>query len=238
MNNKELAEHVLQMQLQKILELFNNKKRANIVNAIEKIIVICPTPRGESFSMYYCKDKWESLLPIEFVQYKGENKHHSYDQYLQGYLAHPTSDYYIVIEDDYFMDCTYNTVDTDLIKSYRAIFPDNIGYLATWAPVDPKYEQVQAHGPHAAISNGIISRDTFEKIPNLLSSFYSDTTSLPQVIFSRLFQRHGIPIRDFEGVYNMHFWDTVWEKTTNFSEEEMSKSVFLPVQIIPKPKHN
>ena len=226
-SNKDLSEYVLQIQLAQLKNLFDYKNLHDAHNSIEKIIVICPTPRGEVFENYYQKEKWLDILPIEFIPYIGENKHHSYDQWIQGYLHHPTSDYYLLIEDDYYIYPKYVHIDTELMGYYCRSFPDGIGYLATWAPSDPRIEQVKDHGHHAAISNGMISRQTFEKIPNILDTFYRTTSGRwPQVNFSRLFLDHGIQIKDFSGEYDMHYWDGSEVKNYSYA----NKAIFLPIQ--------
>ena len=195
-SNKDVADIVLQEQFNQLFALLKNKQKYSCHCAIVEVIVVCPPVDSENLrTNYYLKDSWkESLdkfgISLRCVDYVGENIHHSYDQWIQGCMnASPDSDYYILIEDDYCLDQRNVNLELDMINLYLKKFPNNIGYLASWAPKkDPN------HGYHAAISNGLISKDTFEKFENPLEDFYGITKSIyPQVNFSLLFLYNRSP---------------------------------------------
>lgn len=224
------SEHVLQIQLEQLYMIFNKKKSQGVQNLIERIVIVCPEPKEKRNHTYYQSEKWiekfkEFNIPINYVDYVGGNRHHSYDQWIQGYMAYPNSDYYIVMEDDYCVDNNNIIFDIDMLRIYKEKFKDNIGYLSSVANY---YKTIW----HAAISNGIISRDAFKKLKEpILDTFYSIKADFPQVMFSILFNNENIPIDDMQEEYVFPFWES-WTKTfVNYTKNTKEKYMFIPVQL-------
>lgn len=228
-NNKELSPHVLQIQLKQLEQFIKHKKKT----LIKEIIVMCPqVPEENQFKNYYLQDHWLTIfsnldITLQFIIYTGNNKYHSYDQWIQG-CNKATGDYFLLIEDDYCLDYTNNTLDIDLITCYHEQFENNIGYLASWAPIDDPY-----HGYHAAISNGLISKETFNTIKNPLCQFYGIKKSIyPQVNFSHLFLINNIEIKDFRDTFKVLFWNSWENRIEDYSLNKDYKHVFIPVQYV------
>ena len=142
--------------------------------------------------------------------------------------ASSSSNYFILSEDDYYLDPNNILLDTDVIEYYNEVFSNNIGYLATM--VDSKY-----HGYHAAISNGIVSRTTINHIgENALEKFYYiKINRYPQVNFSHLFLQNNVPIKDFRDRYRVLFWNSWEEHIEDYSVKDVSEHhIFIPVQFI------
>jgi hypothetical protein len=180
-------------------------------------------------------DKWIDLFTsmdvvINFIDYVGDNKHHSYDQWIQGYLFNKKLDYYIVMEDDYCVDPKNIEFDIELLHHYKDKFPDDIGYLCAYA------HEIDNNILIASISLGIISRKTFELIgEDILDKFYSTKKyNCPQIDFSCLFKDHNINILDIQEYYMIPFWESNNKKFVYYSKvsNKNFRHIFLPVQFL------
>lgn len=222
----------LQIQLEQLYKILKEKKEKNIKNLISDIIIICPEKKEVRNNDYYMYDKWIDLftsmdVDINFIDYVGDNKHHSYDQWIQGYLFNKKLDYYIVMEDDYCVDPKNIEFDIELLHHYKDKFPDDIGYLCAYAC----YFRSRFV---AAISLGIISQKTFELFGiNILDKFYNTKDfNNPQLDFSCFFTNNGIKILHIQEYYMIPFWDSDKKKIINYPviKNDKLKSIFLPVQ--------
>ena len=58
---------------------------------------------------------------------------------------------------------------------------------------------------HSAISNGIIGREAFAAIPNILETFYKMVDESPlrdsQIAFSNMFMTHHVPVRSLHEMF-------------------------------------
>ena len=235
-SNKEISSLVLHHHLCELLKLIQLKYSQNIPSYITDIIVMMPnTGTAIQQAVYYEKERWESVfksleksmgVTLHFIPYYGNNKHHSYDQWIQGYLMtiFRRLDYYIFIEDDYCLDSSNKWVDKELIHLYKSKFNDNVGYLATLVTT-----YANKYDIHASISNGIVSVKTLEKIPNILSEFYwrnynTHGNYIPQIRFSQIFKYHGIPVADYraEG-YTILFWNSCSDSYINYTLSEKAQ---------------
>jgi hypothetical protein len=232
-SNKDIADKVLRLQMNELVALLENKKNKNITNYISEVIIVKPhVALDNTLPHYYDFSSWGKSLEkysvkLHILDYIGDNKHHSYDQWIQGWSV-ATGDYYILCEDDYCLDSSNLTFEQDIIKHYKNTFPNNIGYLCTM--VDSKY-----HGYHAAISNGIISKTTIQSMGNdILNTFYSINTSVyPQVNFSRLFLNANIDIKDFVDTYIVLFWNSYHQNIEIYTRnQDADKHIFIPVQFL------
>jgi hypothetical protein len=230
--NREESEKVLAIQLNELYQLFKLKKINNIQNLISKITIVIPPLKHTGYQNYYNSNITSiENIPIQYLEYKGHNKDHSYDQWLQGYINDTNSNYYLIIEDDYVIDRNNITFDIQLIDIYNNLFKDNIGYLSTlvW---DKPFK-------HAAISNGFISKSTFETIEKeskqtILNTYYTlkPIQNYPQLKFSQLFNDYNVPQKDLTGNIEILFWDSPSNSIKDFSKVKNNEYIFLPCQSI------
>jgi hypothetical protein len=244
----------LQIQLEQLRIIFQNNKIALKNTCIKNIIVVCPELYENRDHSYYQYDKWKLIfdsfqIPIYFIDFPGKNEHFSYDQWLFGYLYDKTSDYYILIEDDYCIDISNLQFDKELIKIYKCKFPEDIGYLCTVVFTSPIL--------HAAVSNGMVSKATFEKInSNVLNKtildqfynlsvsplekgnqhYYMPYTSMihPQITFSRLFTHNGIAIKDVQSNYICPYWNSGTNMIQKFLDAKANPTqhIIIPIQMV------
>ena len=218
----EKSEFVLETNLNCLYPIVNKN--------ITQVTIVCPKPRSEPYKNYYNKEKWIEkfkAIPhtkLEYLDYEGENTHASYDQWIQAYLAFPNFDYYILCEDDYTI--RNKNFDVELTRIYKEKFPNNIGYLCSRAGKN-------SHPYHAMISNGMVSRETFEKLgKNILDIFYSKNSSFAQIKFSMLFQDDNISILDYSEYYIVKFHPG-GNKILDYSTKEgLQEELFVPIQTI------
>ena len=146
--NDKFVGNELNIQLSILKRIIDAKKILNIKCLISHITVVCPqVDKSIEYKNYYDK-KWEkefSDIKFNFITYVGKNQHHSYDQWIQGYMRFPYVKYHLFMEDDYCIEPDNFTFDLKLIDMYKNKFPKNIGYLCSL------FRDVNNHGPHIAI---------------------------------------------------------------------------------------
>lgn len=229
----------LEYQLKELLNVIKTKFENNLINHIQRVTIVVPQCKPEHmppFEGYYGdKEKWvtdfaEYGVELEYIDYIGENNHHSYDQWIQGMKRGMENRedkirYNVIIEDDYYVrDPLF---DQYLINEYNLAFADNIGYLCSLCHIG------RTPIRHAAISNGMISTETCDMYSDMLKEFYSLPkihNFCPQLYFTMLFINRGIPIKDYSQRYNVLFWNSVRSKLESFTENNFEKSIFIPVQ--------
>jgi hypothetical protein len=195
---------LLTKQISVLYDIIKNKTIEGIPNLIAGITVVCPECKPAHFppyENYYEKEMWTEMfsrinVPIDYIDYHGNNTSHSYDQWIQGMLHRPDVDYHLLIEDDYLIDPEELQFDYSLISIYQRKFPNNIGYLATLCGPHNSFP----YSTHSMISNGLISTDTVKSIPNILEEFYK-IDIYPQLAFSKLFLDRKIDILDYSDTY-------------------------------------
>jgi hypothetical protein len=88
------TEYALEIQLQQLLTII----LAGQTTSLKQITVMCTRCKPEHTEKvyYYNKEKWLDIfahncpnVTLVFENYVGENKHASYDQWIQGYLLYP-----------------------------------------------------------------------------------------------------------------------------------------------------
>lgn len=245
-HNGALSEDVLDIQIMTLIRWLQNNPNAK--HHPTDIVVVCPSPKSSSSSSwprYYRWEEWTNTIRntgveigLHSLQYVGDNKHHSYDQYLQGVEAFPGMDHYLFIEDDYTIDPSNSTVFEDMFQIYDKLFGDEtIGILSSWWSDD------HTHGFHAAISNSLVSGKTMEKLSQTnsdkgtpLQRLYAYRGILPQVAFSRLFLHSNIPVGDYRKWFDVKFWDSSIQsiRECGLEDRENDKNIFIPVQILPE----
>ena len=164
--------------------------------------MVPPVPSHKQKYAHYYDFNVTSIagIPIKYVDYEGKNEHHSYDQWIQGYLAYPDFDYFMIVEDDYTIDLSNIHFDHEFVSMYQDTFSNNIGYLSQLVWQKPLV--------HAAISNGMLSKETFLALgPDPLKEYYS-THYYCQLNFSVMFDRFKIEHRDTSKQHIVSFYHT------------------------------
>ena len=203
--NQPLSEYVLSIQCRQLQQIFAAKKQQQIDNYISQITIIQPTLSAISEDMkythYYSSEMNEiEGVPVKYVSYTGANKHHSYDQYIEGYMAYPEFDYYFVMEDDYCMHTAATTFDHEFVRIYQETFPANTGYLCQMIASPPL---------HASISNGMISRESFVALgEDPLQSFFASGYDFGQLKFSNMWTRFSVDHQDTSKEHTITFFVT------------------------------
>lgn len=230
-----LNEFSLELQMQNLFTILMNKQ----TKYIKQVTVVCPPVKPEHTykSNYYNWDKWVKLfqnslpnISLVYMDYIGENKHASYDQWIQAILKYPNFDYYLLIEDDYCIYPSLLDFDTKIVDSYNKIVGENnIGYVCTYA------DKVMGHPYHAAISNGIINKKTIDKFADIdiLKTYYkcADECGIEQVAFSNLFLQYEIPVYSFHEIYTAVFWSSLRKCLELYSQNTISY-MFIPIQFL------
>lgn len=221
-----LAEQVLQINLRNLYDIIESGQ----CTELERVTIVCPSPRPNEliYTKYYEKDTWINLfkktsVELVYLQYKGPNQHHSYDMWIQGMQSFPEADYHIFLEDDYTLVPTQTQFVQKLVGLYKQKFPNNIGYLCTHVGTLNGYQ-------HAAISNGIISRDTIDAMggaTNMLYELYN-LPIFPQLAFSKIFDNHHIPILDWTSHFAADFFRS--EKCQLEIYPSAEERLMIPVQ--------
>lgn len=228
-----IAEHALAIQLYQLQQIFKQKQSKQLSNWIAQITIVIPPVIGKrAFEHYYDKSlKNLEGVPVVYLDYYGANKHASYDQWIQAYMAFPEFDYTIIIEDDYCFDIQAVTFDQDWVQIYKSAFPDNIGYLSQWACIESRTSNI-----HAAVSNGLISRESWERLgSDPLALFYACKTYHCQLDFSVMWSRVGVPLADTKQAHKLTFFHTTALLITHFvSPKELETQQFetKPVSIL------
>ncbi len=230
-------EYSLELQMQNLYVILMNKK----TQYLKQVTIVCPPVKPEHTCKqnYYNKEKWLNLFKNElpyinlvYIDYCGENKHASYDQWLQAIIAFPNFEYYLLIEDDYCIHPSVLDFDIQIIDTYKKLVGENnIGYVCTYA--DAIYGQPNIHPYHAVISNGIINRNTIDKFCNcnIIDLYYQRTLEcqVQQIGFSDLFLKHNIPVYSMHDIYKAIFWSSFRKQVELYSKNVMNY-MFIPIQ--------
>lgn len=230
------TEYALEVQLQNLLTII----LAGQTTCLKQITIMCPEvkPQHTIKPFYYDKIKWVNIftthcndVKLVFENYIGENKHASYDQWLQGYLLYPDFDYYLFIEDDYFIHPSKLRFDKDIINTYNDILTTNntlVGYICSFATTTN-------HHYHATISNGILNKKSLEMLGcDILEKYYTCAKEYPieQVAFSDLFINNDVPVYSFEHVYCALFWSSLHKRIDVYSPITVGNPMFIPLQYL------
>ncbi len=229
----------LEMQLQSLYVYFS---RNTDRHKVTQVTVMTPPVRARDQKRdcgpsYFQKQKWQRLLKhvgvrLKSVLYKGTNNYASYDQWIQGYLRYPNFKWYVTIEDDYLIhpSAPSNLIDQWIQLHENAAITGKGAYVCTYAAATDGLSY------HAAISNGIIGRDAFRAIPNILETYYqtvSDTYKQDaQIAFSNMFMKFNIPLKSMHGVFAAIFWSSTRKWIENFSPSVINKYGIVPLQIL------
>lgn len=230
------TEYALEVQLQQLLTLILIGK----LSCLKQVTVMCPPtikPQHTAKKYYYDKEKWIAIyavtsVDIVFTDYVGDNVHASYDQWIQGYLHYPDFDYYLFIEDDYFIHPSLHTFDQDLINVYNSLLQEgntDVGYACSLANAS------NGHHYHAAISNGIVNKKSMQMLgSDVLDKYYICAKNYPieQVAFSDMFIENGVPVYSLDKIYIALFWSSYRKRLENYSLSDADKYLFVPLQAL------
>ncbi len=216
-----------------------------------RIVVVTPDSGEDGHPLYYQHNKWTKLFSsvgvnYNVLQYVGDNKHASYDQWIQGYQAYPITDggYYIFVEDDYVLDPVSYRCKSDenggedvfemWIKYYNDTVDDRGGYMCTYAG------QTE-HKFHSVISNGIVSSKTMQNLDTickannktLLTHYYDCAThcGVAQIAFSDLFLTCDIPVISMHEHFAAIFWSSYRHKVERYSQPDLPR-ILVPIQFL------
>lgn len=229
------AEYVLQNNLTCLYHILSKKEKNEHPNYISQVTIVCPPIRQKVYENYYNKEYWLqefkniSNTELVYLDYKGPNKHASYDQWIQACQKYTDFDYNILCEDDYTMNPGIIDFDSKMVEIYREKLPNNIGYLCSLAGSDDDWSY------HARISNGMISKETVSQFEGkMLDNYYTRPSYHCQIQFSLLFQSKGIPIVDYSEYYANKFYRSELKDIIDFSNSGKTIPLFIPVQMIKK----
>ena len=190
-------EHVLRNHL---------KQLASVKHSLDQVTIM--KPESGIINSYY-----DVELPPNAVVIECENKHLSYGQYLKALeLLHKDFDYHILIEDDYVP--AVDDFDRKLVELY-----EEGTYLCSM--IGGNRDRF-----HCAISNGIISSNTYAKIDHSLISKFKVLDE--QRAFSRMLIESGINCVDYRRSYKILYHSL--GNITDYSITRHDEHIFKPIQ--------
>lgn len=234
-------EYTLHLQLQTLYALVMKGE----TKYISQVTIVCPKVKQGQLEQpfYYQKDLWSELfaktnVKLVYLDYVGNNKDASYDQWIQGYLAYPDFEYFLFIEDDYTIHPSLTTFDKLLVDYYNESVKecDGVGYLCTLA------SPLNTLPHHAAISNGIVNKKTMERLgaggEGLLDDFYAlaqKHRGQSQYAFSLVFENKNVKILSTHDHFAAWYWSTVRNSLEIYSDARVTNLLFVPTQYLLSP---
>lgn len=213
-------ENYLREHLKKLLSLKHNLAQITIVKAK-------PSPTEPVWNKFYNIDDLTKKFNCPVIQMECPNFALSYGQYLHSFKKFPNFDYYCFIEEDYC--AAVDNFDEVLLKIYKTHFPNNIGYLCSYAPTKPVF--------HAAFEFGLISKLTMQQLFEHFADPFVEFNGLKhgqiQIKFSDLFLNSGVKIEDFNKEYHTPYYKGVHQLLINCSKNpKFNIAIFIPLQMI------
>jgi len=210
-----------------LLHLLQLKKNFGTENLIKKItIMVVPIfDDREIYRLYYVnkelyiKQFQEFGVTLKYTTYIGENKYHSYDQWIQGMLHNMYSkdcqEYNLFVEDDYLPNYKYLDFDIVFKKKYIESFSDNVGYLATWWITFPNKNvfnndilNSDSTKNYPGTSNGMISNKTISMHQDLQDELYK-IDKFSQLAFGDVIVKKNIPRADMSDIMSMIYYNSI-----------------------------
>lgn len=222
-------EYSLQLQLQILYSIIMQDK----IKYLTQVTIVCPPVKAnhKEHKFYYQKEMWSNLfnqtkVNLVFLDYKGDNKYASYDQWIQAYLAFPEFEYFLFIEDDYCIHPSLVNFDSILVDYYC-----DQGYMCTFA------SSLNSLKHHAAISNGMVDKKTMLELgPNILQDFYKLASIYEaQYAFSIMFENKNVEISSMHADFIAWFWSSLRKCLEIYSDKNVSNMMFIPVQYLLQP---
>jgi len=214
--------------------IIEHVRRADEIHGISQCVVVLPVSQHES------KEFISSLSNVESRGWdviRRENFGYSYASLIEAYAKHPTHDWYIFQEDDYFPR------DMDLVAKLlkHANIDDNtIDYVGL------VYDQRKSVKMHMSASGGIINNKTLLLMQNYLSAFkekdIAKNGAKSQLIFSENMLKNGIKLGDVLDYYPCVYREGFHKKNTTFIKyiskitPKDAMPLFIPAQMSPKDK--
>jgi hypothetical protein len=156
------------------------------------------------------------------IVWKPNDCYLSYSSYYEGYIRHPSYDYYYFVEDDYILSDTYiHTAVSEIEKNkWGYIF----GVINNWGSV--------YHACHClCVAKGSALESIFtyfyEKMDDIKNTFQVEH----QVCFFHLFKQSQIQGEDFKNTpYYLLFWNTHQKTHQYFWDPRGRTNIVFPVQ--------
>ena len=191
------------------------------------ILAIPNNPKEPKVFTKYIENLPPTIGGAELKIIRRENIGQSYGSYSNAFDQYPDSDFYIFMEDDYAPIIDY--FDDILIQMFKA--SPSCGYLCSYAHNRPP------EGAHAAISNGISSREVLGEIKKILGALpyggqatkSSGYSADPQLGFSKGFMEAHKRIYDYLSHYNSPFNDA---GTFKMYGENRLPTLIYPIQFL------
>lgn len=256
-NNRRRVEEQNRHKQEDVLKI-HLKYLSNLEHNLTNITVVTPENNDKKniLTKYYdvlnnqdIKNKIKTPINIRTCKNHG----FSYGQWLLELTDHVNDyDYHILVEDDTVGG--FNHFDTKMIELYQKMFPTNIGYLCGFAS---SFKDIPHH---AAISYGIISKQSIQKLLNYwnnkpykqLGKIHQDTLNKNgshkrstiedggkcQIEFSLILQQAGINITDWRDYYFTAYWEGSKSKCdifVNYSRVKHTQQLIMPTQMIDSP---
>jgi len=192
-------------------------------NSISQITIMKPESKNDN--SYYDIDLKDNIKIIEC-----KNEYLSYGQWLKSLTMFINDfDYHILIEDDYIP--IINDFDKILIELY-----EEGSYLCSLA------SDYKMGGWCAAVSNGIISKDTIEAVIKCIkyNKWFDDFSNKYinwvfkntnfQIAFGKYLLNHGIEIKDYSRFYKVDYHSN--GRIINYSNKRLDNKerIFTPIQ--------
>ena len=155
-----------------------------------------------------------------------------YDQWLIAYERYPSYDYYIFGTYEYVLTPNFPDFGRNLVNYYKKITKDNIGYLCTYASDKFKLPY------HTVLPEGIISKDTLEKIGDYpLNLYYNIKDEYcfynNKLKFCSIFPDSKKYIVDFSNKWSAVDWNDTTKIIVNYSNVSIPNYIFIPYDYFP-----
>lgn len=197
----------------------------------DQITIVIAKCNGAKYDNYYRFEEWKKLFPdviIIALEFEFSDLY-SYGQWLWAYKNFNNFDYYIVMEDDYV--CFKPNFVQILISLFQQKFKTPLGYLGTYV----SNLGGNPENRHCAISNGIISRESFHVLGNQEIEQFRKILGPKfcggdcQLYFCKMLALHSVPMDDFSREYKALYWSY---SVVNYSDYSVSDILIVPVQYI------
>jgi hypothetical protein len=192
---------------------------------IKQITIV--RPNVEDNVGYYNISPYDKIIEekgIKVEYFDVEDKGISYTQYIKSFKKYTDFDYYIIVEDDYTVNIKYTDFDKILYDLYNKTFENNIGFLDCYSPL----EGLHGHPHHSAITLGILSKKTIDKV-----FIDNDNIYIGQLEFSHEMTKKEVPIIDMNRagfLTKILFWGSQSLRIEDYSINHDVDVFYTPIQ--------
>lgn len=198
------------------------------LSQIDQIILV-KAKTNQQIKNFYDIDLYRNFFKEKLIEFEVPNENLSYGQWIKAIQKYPNFDYYFLIEDDYFPSC-YDFAQRAIVLHQQKL--PNGGYLASYCCETPNL-----YPNHAAVSNGLVDRNTFFKACPFSTSLNTARNEYgklwphgvcDQVAFSWLFKDQ---LTDMISTYDIPFWSSTQKKIIYMEEKRSRSSLLKPIQM-------